>query len=238
MEPRRFEMFGADHLAVLGLTLAAAVGLTALARRHRGDRHGRALRVALALAMLAGVAGYVTAEAFEGEVEPIELLPLHLCDAAIFVGVFALLTLNPLACELLYFWALAGSTLAMVTPEVWYAFPDWRFVVFFLMHGLTVTAAAVLTFGFACRPRPGAAWRAFGLTLAYAGVVALVSVVLDANFLYLRAKPVTPTLLDHFGPWPWYLVVAAGVGLALFHLLELPFRPRTRARSVAGAGGP
>jgi hypothetical integral membrane protein (TIGR02206 family) len=233
MEPRRFELFGAEHLAVLVLTAAAAAGLTAFARRHREDGAGRALGGALATLMLAGVGGYVVGEARADEVDLVELLPLHLCDAAIFVGVFALLTRRPLACELLYFWALAGSTLAMVTPEVWYAIPDWRTFVFFLMHGLTVTAAAVLTLGFGCRPRPGAAWRAFGLTVAYAVLVGAVGFVLDANFLYLWAKPATPTLLDHFGPWPWYILAAAAIGLALFHLLELPFRLQERR---GGAG--
>lgn len=231
MEPRRFALFGPDHLVVLGLTLAAALALTAIARRHREGRAGLALRVSLALLMLAGVTGYVLAETLAGEVHPLEFLPLHLCDAAIFVGIFALATRRPLACELLYFWALAGSTLAMLTPEVWYAFPDWRFVVFFLMHGLTVTAAVVLTFGFGCRPRPGAAWRAFALTAAYAACVGLLNLLLDANFLYLRAKPVTATLLDHFGPWPWYIVVAGAIGLGLFHLLALPFRGRTGERA-------
>jgi hypothetical integral membrane protein (TIGR02206 family) len=226
VEPRRFALFGPDHLVVLALTLVAALAATAFARRHREDRAGLALRLALALLMLAGVTGYVVAEALKREVHPLEFLPLHLCDAAIFVGIFALLTRRPLACELLYFWALAGSTLAMLTPEVWYAFPDWRFVVFFLMHGLTVTAAVTLTFGFGCRPRAGAAWRAFALTAAYAVVVGALNLLLGANFLYLRAKPVTPTLLDRFGPWPWYIVVAGGIGLVLFHLLALPFRGR------------
>ena len=224
MSPRRFEAFGPDHLAVLALTVVGAVTLVAVARRHRGDRAGAALRRTLAALMLAGVLGYVGAELRLGQVALVEFLPLHLCDAAIFVGVFALLTRQALACELLYFWALAGSTLAMVTPEVIWAFPDWRFVVFFLMHGLTVIAAAVLTFGFGCRPRPGAAWRAFGLTLGYAAFVAALNGLFDANFLYLRAKPVTPTLLDRFGPWPWYLLVSAAIGLVLFHLLALPFR--------------
>ncbi len=228
MIPRRFVTFGPDHLAVLALTAVAALVLVALARRHRDDRTGAAVRMTLALLMLAGVLGYVGAELRLGQVALVEFLPLHLCDAAIFVGVFALSTRTPLACELLYFWAFAGSTLAMVTPEVIWAFPDWRFVVFFLMHGLTVIAAAVLTFGFGCRPRPGAAWRAFGLTLGYAVLVAGLNRLLDANFLYLRAKPVTPTLLDRFGPWPWYLGVSAAIGLALFHVLALPFRETRR----------
>jgi hypothetical integral membrane protein (TIGR02206 family) len=231
---RRFEIFGPDHLAVLAMTAAGAVALVAVARRHRYDAVGTALRLTLAALMLAGVLGYVGAELRLGQVRLLEFLPLHLCDAAIFLGVFALVTRHALAGELLYFWALAGSTLAMVTPEVLYAFPDWRFVVFFLMHGLTVIAAAVLTFGFGCRPRPGAPWRAFGLTLAYAAGVALLDLLLDANFLYLRAKPVTPTLLDRFGPWPWYLVVSAAIGLVLFHLLAIPFRTPAKTERTTG----
>jgi hypothetical integral membrane protein (TIGR02206 family) len=233
VSPRRFEIFGPDHLAVLALTVVGALALVAVARRHRTDGVGAAIRLTLAALMLAGVSGYVGAELRLGQVALVEFLPLHLCDAAIFVGVFALVTRQALACELLYFWALAGSTLAMVTPEVIWAFPDWRFVVFFLMHGLTVIAAAVLTFGFGCRPRPGAAWRAFGLTIAYAAFVAVLNRLLDANFLYLRAKPVTPTLLDRFGPWPWYLVVSAAIGLGLFHLLAIPFRGARRGASGA-----
>jgi hypothetical integral membrane protein (TIGR02206 family) len=223
VEPRRFVLFGGDHLAALGLTVVAAAALSALARRHRADGLGGWLRLALAFLLLAGVGTYVVTEILKGEVHPLEFLPLHLCDAAIFLGVFALVTRHPGASELLYFWAFAGGTLALLTPEVWYAFPDWRFLIFFSMHGLTIVAAAVLTFGFGCRPRPGAAWRAFGWTAAYAALVAVLNLVLGANFLYLRAKPATATLLDHFGPWPWYIAVSAAIGLALFHLLARPF---------------
>jgi hypothetical integral membrane protein (TIGR02206 family) len=224
VEPRRFVLFGGDHLAALALTALASIVLAAVARRHRERPIGSWLRGTLAVLMLAGVASYVAAETVKGQVHPLEFLPLHLCDAAIFLGVFALLTRRPLACELLYFWAFGAGSLALLTPEVWYGFPDWRFVIFFLMHGLTIVAAAVLTFGFGCRPGPGAAWRAFGWTAAYAALVAVLNLALGANFLYLRAKPVTATLLDHFGPWPVYIFVSALIGLALFHLLGWPFR--------------
>jgi len=230
VEPRRFVLFGGDHLTALILIAAAAVVFSVVARRHREDRGGSWLRGTLAVLMLAGVVSYVVGETLTGEVHPLEFLPLHLCDAAIFLGAFALVTRRPLACELLYFWAFGAGSLALLTPEVWYGFPDWRFMVFFLMHGLTVVAAAVLTFGFGCRPRPGAAWRAFGWTAAYAALVAVINLVLDANFLYLRAKPVTPTLLEHLGPWPWYIAVSGAIGLALFHLIALPFRSGSRAR--------
>ena len=71
-----------------------------------------------------------------------------------------------------YFWAGGGTALAMLAPDVEVGFPDPAFLSFFALHGLVVASAAVLVFGFGCRPRPGAPRRAFLLTNAYAAVVA------------------------------------------------------------------
>ena len=217
-------LFGPDHWAVLTLTAAAAVTAVALARRSRERPAGRALRAGLALFLLAGTVGYVVAELRAGRLTAWDLAPLHLCDFAIFVAVFALLTLDRLACELVYFWAGSGTLLAMVTPDVWLGFPDWRFLLFFGMHGGVLVSALTLTFGFGATPRPGAVRRVFLFTLAYAAIVAAVDFSFDKNFLFLRGKPQTRTLLDALGPWPVYLVAAGALGLALFVLLNLPFR--------------
>jgi hypothetical integral membrane protein (TIGR02206 family) len=230
--PARFVPFGADHLVALAVTVVAAVGACLVVRLAPEGPWGRAVRYGLAVLLLGGVAGYLGAEATTGRLSPWDFAPLHLCDLAIFIGAYALLTRGQLACEVLYFWAGAGTLLAMVTPEVWYGFPDWRFLAYFGLHGAVVVAAATLTLGFGRRPRSGAAWRVFLLTVAYAGVVGLVNGLFSVNYLYLRHKPLTPTLLDHFGPWPYYILVAAGLGFGLFLLLDLPFR---LARSSRGA---
>jgi hypothetical integral membrane protein (TIGR02206 family) len=182
------------------------------------------VRVALAAFLLAGAIGYVVAEWRLAELSAWDFLPLHLCDFAIFVAAFALVTRRPGAVEILWFWALTGTLLAVLTPAVSGSLPDWRWLLYFAMHGGVIAAAAVLVVGCGIRPRPGAAWRAFGWTVAYAAAVAVVDAVTGANFLWLRTKPVQPTLLDWLGPWPLYLVAAGAIGLAGFHLLALPFR--------------
>ena len=220
------------RLLALLATAAVAGVLVLLVRRRPAARIP--VRAALVVVLLGGTTAYLAAETAVGQLSVWDLLPLHLCDFAIFVAVWALVTEQRAVAEVAWFWALSGTVLAMVTPDVSGAFPDWRWLIYFTMHGAVVVSAIVLVGGLGLRPRPGAPWRVFGWTLAYAAVVALVDVATGANFLYLRHKPAEQTLLDWFGPWPVYLVVAGLVGLALFHLLMLPFRD---ARDVAHDAG-
>src|SRR6185295_10788000 len=121
-------------------------------------------------------------------------------------------------------------------PDVYSGFPDVDFLSFFALHGLVVAAAAVLVFGFGCRPRAGAPWRVFLITNAYAAVVGLVDLALDANFLFLRGKPAAPTLLDWLGPWPAYILAAEALAAVLFMALDLPFRAGRRLAPPPRAG--
>jgi hypothetical integral membrane protein (TIGR02206 family) len=118
----------------------------------------------------------------------------------------------------------------MLTPDLPYGFPSPDFLVFFGLHGLAVASAAVAVFGLALVPSPGAWWRAFLLTLVYAACVALANLALGTNFMYLRARPSQPTLLDHFGPWPAYLFGAGALALLLFRVLDLPLAALRRRR--------
>jgi hypothetical integral membrane protein (TIGR02206 family) len=223
----RFVPFGPAHLAALGLSVAGGIALVRLVRRGP-ETLAWAVRVSLAglIGLLAGseiLRGLATGELTIGEV-----LPFHLCDMAMLLAIYALLTRDRRVAELVWFWAGSGTLLAMITPDVYLGFPSWQFVLFFGLHGLVVAAALVLVFGLSLRPRPGGPGRAFVLTSAYAAVVGIVNAAFGTNYMYLCRKPPNPTLLDAFGPWPVYLAAAALVALAAFALLGLPFR-RERA---------
>jgi hypothetical integral membrane protein (TIGR02206 family) len=223
-----FVLFGPAHLSVLVLAAAGAVGLPVLVRRR--PRLGPSVRTGLTVMLAGFTIAYVRAIASEGPVSVWDLVPLHLCDFLILVAAFALVTLHPAACELLYFWAGTGALLATLTPDLRQGWPDWRFVVYFGLHVTVVVSAAVIVFGLGRRPRPGGALRALLLTNAYAAVVAVVDLVWGMNFLYLREKPWAPTPLDWLGPWPVYILAVEVLALVLFRLLALPFEPARGAR--------
>lgn len=230
----RFVLFGASHLAALALTAAVAALLVRIARGSTRAA-SRAVRLGLAASLLVATTAILGHWWQRGRLTVWDVLPLHLCDFLILVAAFALVTLRPAACELLFFWAGTGTMLAMLGPDLQSGFPSWTFVSFFLLHGLVVTAAVVVTFGFGRSPRAGAPWRVFALTNAYAIVVGAVNAAFGTNYLFLRAKPQGATLLDWFGPWPVYLFVAEAAAIALFLLVDAPFRAarKASARSLA-----
>ncbi|MGE5176616.1 MAG: TIGR02206 family membrane protein [Hyphomicrobiales bacterium] len=230
-----FVRFGPEHLGTVAFLTLVALALAALAARlvRRASRAAPVVRLGLA-GILVAAAVVALGDALPiRRIDWIEALPLDLCDLAVVIAIAALVTRQQLAYELLYFWGLTGTLIATITPDVAVGFPDTRCVSFFGLHGMVVASALVLTLGYGMRPRPRANWRAFLLLNAYAVVVGLVDVAWDRNYMYLRAKPSEPSLLDVLGPWPWYLVSADVVALALFWLLMLPYRAGARAPASA-----
>jgi uncharacterized membrane protein YwaF len=51
--------------------------------------------------------------------------------------------------------------------------------------------------------------------------------------MYLGSKPPAPTLLDLMGPWPWYLLGAAALGVLFLAILDAPFYIRRRRSQPA-----
>ena len=166
---------------------------------------------------------YVLAGGVPGSVLA-DSLPLQLCDAAIFVAAAALWTRNPLLVEVTYFWGLAGTIQALLTPDLPQHFPSYPYFQYYIAHGGVVAAALILVVGMGIHPRRWAVLKVAGITVAYVAFVGLVDALTGADYMYLRAKPPSATLLDAFGPWPWYIGAAALVGVALFAVLDLPFR--------------
>lgn len=226
--------FGHAHLAILAAVPATALLLARLVRARPGWE--RPVRGALAAALLANQLAYLAYAAHRGWIDPPRGLPLELCDVALWLAVAALVGAPAWAGEALWFVALAGTTQALVTPDLAVPFPSCPAVKFFLGHGGTVTAALFLALAGRLRPRRGAWWRALLLVNAWAAALFALNLAAGTNYMYLRAKPAAPTLLDHLGPWPWYLAACEALAAASFLLLELPFRARGRREAAPGHG--
>ena len=219
--------FGPAHL--LALAVVAALAATLVRSVRAWPAAARPARWLLAAAILALVWFELWTAAREGWLGWKTVLPLELCDVAMVLSILTLLVPRAATAELVYYWAGAGSLVAMLTPDVQWDFPRWEFVVFFGLHGLVLAAALLLVFGLGLHPRRGAPLRVLALTAAWTAFVGLVDLALGTNFMYLRSRPSVATPLDWMGPWPVYIGVAALVALALFEALSLPFRREWRS---------
>jgi hypothetical integral membrane protein (TIGR02206 family) len=224
-----FTPFGLDHLLVLVLTGLAALGL-ALTGRPMGREEDAWVRRAMAAVLLGNEAAAFAVAAQHGAVR----VPLQLCDLATGLCVWALLSLRPRVCELAFFWGLAGSLQAVLTPDLRQGFPDFWWLKFFLGHSLVVLSAVYLAATGRVAAGHAGVWRAWGWTNAYALAVGALNAAWGTNYGYLARKPSQPSLLDYFGPWPYYILVMEAAALASFYLYAGLLRLGPRRRRAAG----
>jgi len=192
-----------------------------LAPRRRSGPWVTLFARGLALAILVAYATEYVANVVEGTWSVRTHLPLQLTDAVTVVAVITLWAPRPLLVEIVYFWALTASLQAVLTPDLGQPFPSIFYFTYFATHIGVVVAACLLTFGLRLTPRPGAMWRVYAITAAFAAIVGVADLLTDANYLYLRHKPERSSLLDAMGPWPWYILGGAALGLVVFAALSV-----------------
>src|SRR5260370_4393755 len=153
-----FGIFGPANIVIISTMHVHAPILVAIERWTSAGRRG--LRIGLAITLLLNSIvryGYLAAR---GWLTFPYHLPLELCDATLCLMIIALLTLNQTIFELAYYGALAGTSMALLTPDLWEPFPSFSTVQFFVAHGLVLVGALYLVWSGQARPRPRSIWQA------------------------------------------------------------------------------
>ena len=219
-----FHPFTREHYITLAIGFAITAALILFAKRSENNQ-----RIATAILVFFNLSAYPLALYCWGD-HPRELdniLPLHLCDLAAFVAGFALFSRKPFLLTLTYFWGLAATLQALITPAITIGPPSLPYIHFFVQHFAIVAAALYIPF--VLKWRPESPWwksplKVFGVSVIYQGFALLVNTLLKTNFAFASRPPDNPSLIDHLGPWPLYLFAMQALALALYLLLALPFR--------------
>jgi hypothetical integral membrane protein (TIGR02206 family) len=232
---REFSAYGPSHLLILLVFAVGAVVLVVLGRRYGTGTVARGAGRVVAVAMLGVQVGVVVYSSLPSRFGIDHSIPLHLSDLVAVVAVYALWTYRQSAFALTYYWGLTLSTQALFSPALRGPdFPGRDFLLFWSLHLFVVWTAIYLTWGIGMRP----GWRDYRITLVFtvcwAAVAMVFNAVTGANYGFLNSKPEIGSVLDAFGPWPWYLIPEAALVLAIWALMTWPWVRRRRPRTASG----
>lgn len=150
-------------------------------------------------------------------------LPLHLCTISLLSSSYMLIKNSYNVFEIIYFFALGGALQAIITPELFYTFPHFRFFHYFIAHFAIILAVLYMVWVCKFTITFRSAFKSFFVLNVIAVFVFFVNKVTGANYMFLARKPATPSILDWLGPYPWYILSLEIIAMVLFLLLSVPF---------------
>ncbi|MEK5446997.1 YwaF family protein [Paenibacillus sp. FSL R7-0331] len=219
-----FIMFSLPHFIALGVTAILCLLLFSarFALRTRPSLRN-SVRWLLIIVLLASDGGLHAWYLSHGIWTARHSLPLELCGITLLLSIIMLLTRSRLLYDFLYFAGIGGAAIALLTPNLVYPFPHFRFILFFTAHAAIVLSSLFMTWAYGYRPT----WRSLLFTMLGLNLVAAVVFGLDkllgANYMFLAHKPGTFSVLDYFGPYPYYLLVEEAFAFIIFLSMFLIF---------------
>lgn len=230
-----FQLFGTAHLVVIGLTFGLPLFFWATARGAGREGYRKAVRFGLAGLLVVNLIGYEIDRASIGQFDVAHAAPMQLCDWATFAVVAALVTLRRGVYETAYFWGLAGTFQAILTPNLKEGFPSAWFVSFFVAHSGIVVGVLYLTAVEGLRPWPWSIVRAILWSEVYLVAALLVNYWTGANYGFLSHRPFGKSLLDYLSDNHWvYILEMNLLAVAFYLILYSPFWIRDMIAGKAG----
>src|SRR5699024_6161841 len=107
--------------------------------------------------------------------------------------------------EVLYFSAIGGAMMAIITPDLYFGFPQYRYLQFFIDHFLLILAPLLMIWLYDYKLTWHSIFKSFLFLNGLAAAVFVVNHFLTANYMFLSEKPTGASLLDSLGPYPYYL---------------------------------
>src|SRR5436189_5265195 len=207
MEPE-FQPYGLPHLTVIFLTIVLPFVLAAIVWRTKSLRAEKVIVGVLSAVLVLNYVVYLIFIRSRGITTWQQMLPMQLCDWGMVVVIVAMCTGNQRWFEVAYFWGIGGTLQAVLTPNLRFGFPDWRFISFFTSHCGIIIGVVFLMLTRRYRPYPMSIVRVFlwsefyfvvtfstdkvagfsyGFLLRDAEVLAILSLLGDSLLVFLLA---------------------------------------------------
>ena len=219
-----FQPYGVAHLTVIFLTIVLPFLLAAIVRRTKSPDIERVIIATLSALLVLNYAVYMMLVRRFGAVSWQQVLPLQLCDWGMVVVIVAMWRKSERWFEVAYFWGIGGTLQAVLTPNLRFGFPDFRFLSFFVSHCGIIVGVIFLMLTRGYRPRPMSIVRVYLWSELYFVITIVADAYTGFNYGFLLHKPEAFSILNFLSDSrPVYLLQMHGVALLFFLVLYAPF---------------
>src|SRR4029077_8544769 len=192
--------------------------------RTKSRRIERMIIAMLSAVLILNYVVYLIFIRSRGTVDWRQMLPMQMCDWGMVVVIVAMWTGSQRWFEVAYFWGIGGTLQAMLTPNLRFGFPDFRFFSFFISHCGIIVGVVFLMLVRQYRPYPMSIVRVFLWSELYFVVTMVADWYTGFNYGFLLHKPEAFSILSFLSDSRLlYLLQMHGLALCFFLVLYAPF---------------
>lgn len=218
-----FEPFTLQHFAPVFCFAILTAILIIVARRSPSESMKKWIGLSMALVIWGIMFAGSIMKMRDGTYTVQEDLPLFMCRLVAWLLPVAIYFMSRKWLKVLYFFVLAGTLQAVITPDLTFGFPSYEYIRYFILHAGLISATIYMVAVFELRITWKDLWRSFLYAQPYLLILTAINKLLGSNYGYTMHKPETGSVLDFFGPWPWYILGGELLMLVSFLILITPF---------------
>ncbi len=201
-----FELFTLAHFAPIIVMLLLICLIYRYKDQLRDTKTDEYLRYAMAFILIISEMSYYWRLVGMPSLgpNPVEHLPIAVCGWVAIFGSYMLIGKNQTLFDIIYFWLLAGSIFALITPAViTYTGPTrFRYYQFWIEHIGGFIAIFYMIFVHGMRPTIKSAFKSYGALMIMCVIAYNANQIIGngANYLYMARPEAAPSILDILPP--------------------------------------
>jgi hypothetical integral membrane protein (TIGR02206 family) len=218
-----FYQWSLSHFMALGVSLFAIIFIPWYSKKYLTVKQQHIVGSTIGITITVSLLMWNLLNYLSGTYSLQEDLPLQLCRFSNLTIFLVMVWKKQWWFEILYFWSLGGMLQASITPDLQENFPHFLYIRYWIGHTGMILAIVYACVVYGMRPRAKDIWKAMIGINVFLVIAAIVNYLLDANYFWICGKPPSASILDYFGPWPYYVFFAEFVALANFVAAYIPW---------------
>lgn len=213
-----FVLFSMEHMITLSVIMLISLAILRM-MKYISPEHRKIVIKIIGVLLILSITGYTVWLFAHDELNIKSGLPLHVCSIAMIIAAIAAFTQWRAAKLLTWYWGFPASLIAMLFPDLIYKFPHFRFIEFFISHGLLLIMSLYYIINEKIRPDFKDLTMSYSMSLIYILIVFSLNILLGSRY-FIDFKFFG--LHGHFKSLSYFFLLLAGVYLIQLSLTIIP----------------